>query len=56
MLRRAAPNPERCEDPTMKPRSALASAVVLHEALRKVKGSDFEVVQPPPGYRPPPEK
>jgi hypothetical protein len=25
----------------------------LHEELRKVKGSDFEVVQPPPGYRPP---
>jgi hypothetical protein len=27
----------------------------LHEELRKVKGSDFEVVQPPPGYQPPPE-
>src|SRR5213076_1767925 len=26
---------------------------VLHAALRKLKGSDFEVVQPPPGYRPP---
>src|SRR5262245_19203583 len=26
---------------------------VLHEELRKIKGSDFEVVQPPPGYRPP---
>ena len=25
----------------------------LHEELRKVKGSDFEVVQPPPGYEPP---
>jgi hypothetical protein len=25
----------------------------LHEELRKVKGSDFEVVVPPPGYRPP---
>lgn len=25
----------------------------LHEELRKVKGADFEVVQPPPGYRPP---
>ncbi len=24
----------------------------LHEELRKVKGSDFEVVQPPPGYQP----
>jgi hypothetical protein len=28
---------------------------VLHEELRKVKGSDFEVVQPPPGYQPPAE-
>jgi hypothetical protein len=28
---------------------------VLHEELRKVKGSDFEVVQPPPGYQPPGE-
>jgi hypothetical protein len=27
----------------------------LHAELRKVKGSDFEVVQPPPGYRPPGE-
>jgi hypothetical protein len=27
----------------------------LHEELRKVKGSDFEVVQPPMGYRPPPD-
>jgi hypothetical protein len=27
----------------------------LHEELRKIKGSDFEVVQPPPGYRPPKE-
>jgi hypothetical protein len=26
---------------------------VLHDELRKVSGSDFEVVQPPPGYRPP---
>jgi hypothetical protein len=26
---------------------------VLHEELRKVKGSDFEVVTPPPGYAPP---
>jgi hypothetical protein len=26
---------------------------VLHEELRKVKGSDFEVVAPPPGYVPP---
>lgn len=26
---------------------------VLHEELRKVKGSDFEVVTPPKGYRPP---
>jgi hypothetical protein len=26
---------------------------VLHDELRKVKGSDFEVVQPPPGYQPP---
>ncbi|HKB02149.1 MAG TPA: hypothetical protein VKD90_08015 [Gemmataceae bacterium] len=26
---------------------------VLHEELRKVKGSDFEVVQPPAGYKPP---
>lgn len=25
----------------------------LHEELRRVKGSDFEVVQPPSGYRPP---
>jgi hypothetical protein len=25
----------------------------LHEELRKVKGSDFEVVVPPPGYKPP---
>jgi hypothetical protein len=24
---------------------------VLHDELRKIKGSDFEVVQPPPGYR-----
>lgn len=28
---------------------------VLHAELRKVQGSDFEVVQPPPGYRPPEE-
>jgi hypothetical protein len=27
---------------------------VLHAELRKLKGSDFEVVQPPEGYRPPP--
>ena len=26
---------------------------VLHEELRKIKGSDFEVVTPPSGYRPP---
>jgi len=26
---------------------------VLHEELRKIKGSDFEVVQAPPGYKPP---
>jgi hypothetical protein len=26
---------------------------VLHEELRKVSGSDFEVIQPPPGYEPP---
>jgi hypothetical protein len=26
---------------------------VLHAELRKIKGSDFEVVQPPPGYKPP---
>jgi hypothetical protein len=26
---------------------------VLHDELRKVKGSDFEVVTPPAGYRPP---
>jgi hypothetical protein len=26
---------------------------VLHEELRRVKGSDFEVVQPPTGCRPP---
>jgi hypothetical protein len=25
----------------------------VHEELRKIKGSDFEVVQPPPGYQPP---
>jgi hypothetical protein len=28
---------------------------VLHEELRKVKGSDFEVVQAPAGYKPPKE-
>jgi hypothetical protein len=28
----------------------------LHDELRKVKGSDFEVVQPPPGYQPPPDE
>jgi hypothetical protein len=27
----------------------------LHEELRKLRGADFEVVQPPPGYRPPAE-
>ena len=27
---------------------------VLHDELRKVKGSDFEVIQPPAGYQPPP--
>lgn len=27
---------------------------VLHAELRKLKGSDFEVVQPPAGYQPPP--
>jgi hypothetical protein len=26
---------------------------VLHEELRKVKGSDFEVIVPPQGYKPP---
>lgn len=26
----------------------------LHDELRKIKGSDFEVVQPPAGYQPPP--
>jgi hypothetical protein len=26
----------------------------LHQELRKIKGSDFEVVQPPAGYQPPP--
>ena len=26
---------------------------VLHEELRKLKGSDFEVVVPPAGYEPP---
>ena len=26
---------------------------VLHEELRKVKGAEFEVVTPPPGYEPP---
>lgn len=26
---------------------------VMHDELRKVKGSDFEVVQPPAGYQPP---
>jgi hypothetical protein len=26
---------------------------VLHQELRKIKGSDFEVVQPPAGYQPP---
>lgn len=26
---------------------------VLHDELRKVRGSDFEVVTPPPGYAPP---
>ena len=25
----------------------------MHEELRKIKGSDFEVVEPPPGYQPP---
>jgi hypothetical protein len=29
---------------------------VLHEELRKIKGSDFDVVQPPQGYQPPEEK
>jgi len=28
---------------------------VMHEELRKVQGKDFEVVQAPPGYRPPGE-
>jgi hypothetical protein len=27
----------------------------LHEELRKIKGSDFEVVEPPAGYQPPEE-
>jgi hypothetical protein len=31
-------------DPRIKP---------LHAELRKLSGSDFEVVQPPPGYSPP---
>ena len=26
---------------------------VMHDELRKGKGSDFEVVVPPPGYTPP---
>jgi hypothetical protein len=26
---------------------------ILHEELRRLKGSDFEVVTPPPGYKPP---
>jgi hypothetical protein len=26
---------------------------VLHAELRKLKGADFEVVQPPSGYEPP---
>jgi hypothetical protein len=25
----------------------------LHEELRKIRGSDFEVVEPPAGYKPP---
>lgn len=25
----------------------------LHEELRKIKGSDFDVIEPPPGYKPP---
>jgi hypothetical protein len=25
----------------------------LHDELRKIKGSDFEVVEPPAGYKPP---
>jgi hypothetical protein len=25
----------------------------LHAELRGIKGADFEVVQPPPGYHPP---
>ncbi len=33
-------------DPRLKP---------FHEELRRVKGADFEVVQPPAGYRPPDE-
>ena len=28
----------------------------LHEELRKIKGSDFEVVEPPAGYQPPSEE
>jgi hypothetical protein len=28
---------------------------VLHEELRRVQGKNFEVVEPPPGYRPPAE-
>ncbi len=28
---------------------------ILHDELRKIKGSDFEVVQAPPGYKPPKE-
>ena len=26
---------------------------VMHDELRKIKGSDFEVVVAPPGYKPP---
>lgn len=28
----------------------------LHSQMRKLKGFDFEAVQPPPGYRPPIEE
>lgn len=32
----------------------LGGKAALNEGFRKLKGSDFEVVQPPPGYQPPP--
>lgn len=30
--------------------SADQRLLVLHEELRRIQGSDFEVVTPPPGY------